>query len=512
MLRRPVPAANPDQERTTATDKAEQAQPHDPAAGPSKWAVLAIVAVGVFMATLDTSIVNISLPAIGTSFGTTVGGLTEWVVISYLVVVAATLLTVGRMADLIGRKPIWMGGLVIFTAGSMICGFAPSLLLLVVARGIQGVGGSLLMAVSPAMLTDAFPSQERGRALGYNALVVALGTSAGPVLGGVITEHFSWRWIFFINVPLGVVGLIAVLTVLTERRREGPDIPRTVADLRGRFDMLGAFLLGLGLGGLTLGLSFGQEWGWTSPVLIGTLALAICALGGLGVVERRVTSPIINIALFRNRVFSSAIVSLVLSFLALFAVSFLMPFYFEDLRHFSTQESGLLLIALPLAIAVVAPFSGRLADRVGTRWLAASGLTIACIGLVFLAGLNARSSVFDIVWRLAFTGAGQALFQAPNNSALLGAAPSSQRGVAAGILSTGRVMGQSVSVALAGAVFAALGGAVAANRLSTAAHLSPGATSALQQSFVVGYHSAFIVCAALAVIGVGASLVRGREG
>jgi len=371
----------------------------------------------------------------------------------------------------------------------------------------------MVMAVSPAMLTDAFPSHERGRALGYNAMVVALGTSAGPALGGLITGHLSWHWIFFINAPLGLVGLVVAITVLTERRPgDGRGNPAAVAGLRGRFDIPGAILLGLGFGALTLGLSFGREWGWTSPLLVATLVVAITALGALGLVERRVKSPIVDVTLFRSRVFSSAILSLVLSFLALFAVSFLMPFYFEDLRHFSTQKSGLLLIALPLAIAVTAPFSGRLADRVGTRWLAASGLTIACLGLVLLAGLDARSSVFDIVWRLAFTGAGQALFQSPNNSALLGAAPASQRGVASGILSTGRVMGQSVSVALAGAVFAALGGALAANKLSTDTHPSGSATLVLQHSFVTGYHAALLVCAALAAFGVGASLVRGREG
>ncbi len=482
-----------------------------PRVGPNKWAVLAILAVGVFMATLDASIVNISLPAIGHSFGVPLGGSVEWVIIAYLVVVAGTLLTVGRLADLIGRKPIWAIGLVLFTIGSALCGLAPSLALLIVARGVQGLGGSLVMAVSPALLLGAFPSGERGKALGYNALVVALGTSAGPTFGGIITEHLTWRWIFFVNVPLGVIGLVATLRFLTDRTQTD----RGRFSLR-RFDAPGALLLAVGLAALTLGLSFGQEWGWTSPLLLGTLALAAVALVALVLLESRVTGPIIDLSLLKNRVFTSAIISLVLTFLALFAVSFILPYYLEELRGFPTQEAGLLLTPLPLTIAVVAPFSGNLADRFGSRWLAASGLTIACVGLVLLSTLDARSSVFDIAWRLVVTGVGQALFQSPNNSALLGAAPEERRGVASGFLATGRVVGQSVSVALAGAVFASLGGAAAGRRLVLLreTHGQPAgahAIAALQGAFVDGFHGALVVCAALAALGILTSLVRGKE-
>src|SRR6266568_3090625 len=353
---------------TPRSDSAERA---------NKWAVLAIVAVGVFMATLDSSIVNISLPTIAHYFGVPLNGAVEWVTIAYLVAVAGTLLTIGRLADMIGRKPIWVIGLVIFTLGSAICGVASSLGMLIAARAFQGLGGALLMSISPVMLTSAFPARERGRALGLNAVVVALGVSAGPTLGGIITDHLTWRWIFFVN-----------------------------------------------------------------------------ALVALVVVERRVPDPIIDLELLHNRVFLSANVSLVLSFLALFAVSFMLPFYLEELRGFPTAEAGLLLTPLPLTIAVLAPFSGALADRIGTRWLAAGGLALACLGLLLISQLDAHSSVWDIVWRLIVIGAGQAMFQSPNNSALLGAVPRSRQGSASGFLATGRVVGQSLSVALAGAIFA----------------------------------------------------------
>lgn len=470
---------------------------------PNKWLVFAILAIGIFMATLDSSIVNISLPTIAHFFGVPLNGAVEWVIIAYLVVTAGVLLTVGRLADMIGRKPIWVAGLIIFTGGSAICGASVSLTMLIAARALQGLGGAFIMAISPAMLTSAFPPTERGRALGMNAVIVALGVSVGPTLGGIITENFTWRWIFYVNVPLGVIGIIASLRFLRESGITG----------RGRFDPLGALLLAVGLVGLTLGLSFGQEWGWNSPGLISTLVISVLGFGGLVLVERRASNPIIVGILLRSRVFLSANISLILSFLALFAVSFMLPFYLEELRGYTTLQAGFLLTPLPLTIAVIAPFSGILADRFGTRWLASIGLGIACIGLILISQLNAHSSTFDIIWRLVFTGVGQALFQSPNNSALMGAAPREHQGSAAGYLATGRVVGQSVSVALAGAIFTSLGGATAgallvANQFRHT--LSPAQASQLQQTFANGFHAAFIVCACIAAVGVFTSLVRGK--
>lgn len=468
----------------------------------NKWAVMVIIAIGVFMATLDSSIVNISLPTIARYFGVPLSGAVEWVIIAYLVVTAGVLLTAGRLSDMIGRKPIWVSGLTIFTVGSAFCGFAPSLELLIAARALQGLGGALIMAIAPAMLTGAFPSNERGRALGINAVVVALGVSTGPTLGGIITSNLSWRWIFFVNLPIGIIGFILTMRILTEKMHWN----------RGKFDPAGAILLALGLVAITLGLSFGQEWGWNSPLLIGSLVTGVIALTILYMVEKRVTAPIINLSLLHRRVFLSANLSLVLSFLALFAVSFMLPFYLEELRGFTTEQSGLLLTPLPLTIAVIAPFSGMLADRFGTRWLAAGGLTIACIGLVLISQLDAHSSLWDIIWRLVVTGMGQALFQSPNNSALMGAAPKAQQGSAAGFLATGRVVGQSVSVALAGAIFTSLSGAAAGRELITNNHMTAAQITSLQQVFSQAFHTTFIACACIAAVGIFTSLVRGKEG
>ena len=464
----------------------------------SKWALFVIVAIGIFMATLDSSIVNISLPSIARDFGTPLNGAVEWVIISYLVVTAALLLTAGRLSDMIGRKAIWAVGLSVFTAGSAFCGVAPSLGFLVAARAAQGLGSALLFSTSPAMITNAFPPQERGRALGLNSVIVALGVSVGPTLGGFITAYLSWRWIFYVNVPIGIVGILLTLRVLTEKFHRNS----------GKFDPLGALLLGVGLTSLTAALSFGQEIGWFSPLFIAGILIGIVALGFIPFVEHRVANPIIDMQLLRNRVFLSINMSIILSFLALFAVSFLMPFYLEQLRGFPTKIVGLLLTPLPIMIALVAPFSGSLADRFGsTRWLASGGLAIACVGLLLLSLLNAHSSVFDIIWRLVVTGIGQGMFQSPNNSALLGSVPPQQRGIASGFLATGRVMGQSLSVALAGAIFVSLGGSAA----GLAIQQHSGNLSALQQTFTTSFQTALLVCAFIAAIGVFTSLVRGED-
>lgn len=468
---------------------------------PNKWAVLAILAIGIFMATLDSSIVNISLPTMARYFLTPLNGAIEWVIIAYLVVIAGMLLTIGRLSDIVGRKLLWTAGLVIFTLGSAICGAAPTLLVLIIARAFQGLGGALVMSVSPAMLISAFPPEERGRALGMNTISVALGTSVGPTVGGLITANFSWRWIFYVNVPLGLVGVIATLLVLREHQ------PHT----NGRFDPVGALLLALGLIALTLGLSFGQEWGWSSPTLIATMGLSIAAFVALVWVELHVADPVIDFNLLRNRIFVSANSSLILCYLGVFAVSFMLPFYLEELRGLSVIEAGLLLSPFPLVIALVAPFSGALADKIGSRWLAVAGLTVVSIGLVLISQLNAQSSIGDIIWRLVLTGAGQALFQSPNSSALMGSVARERQGSASGFLSTGRVMGQSVSVALAGAIFTSLGGAIAGVALIRPQGISTPAYMALQQTFTTAFHTTFLVCACLAACSIITAFLRGTE-
>src|SRR2546421_7338970 len=318
----------------------------------NKWVVLMLVALGGFMTTLDSSIVNIALPAIAHTFGVGVSGAIEWIIIGYLIVIAAFLLTLGRLADMVGRKPIYEAGLVIFVLGSILSGAAPSLAILLIARLLQGVGGAFIFSVNTAMITSVFPAGERGRALGLNAVVVALGVSAGPTIGGLITQYLSWRWIFYVNVPIGALVFIISRRLLTEPLQRN----------KQRFDPVGAVLLAIGLASMTLGFSFGQEWGWTSAGIISSLLVGVVALVAAVVVVRRVPDPILNLSLLKNRVFASANISFLFAMLALFAPGFLLPFYFEELRGFPAVQAGLLLTPLSLTLAVMAPLSGSLAD------------------------------------------------------------------------------------------------------------------------------------------------------
>ncbi len=468
----------------------------------NKWVILTLAAVSSFMTTLDASIVNIGLPAIARSFGVPLNGAIEWIIIGYLIVIAAVLLSFGRLADMIGRKPVLLAGLAVFTLGSIFCGASPSLGLLITARIVQGLGGALIFAVNMAMITNVFPTSERGRALGINAVVVSLGVSVGPTVGGLITQSFSWRWIFLINVPIGLVVFLLSWRLLTERMHKG----------QGHFDPLGAVLFAIGFAALTLGISFGQQWGWSSPTLISSLVFGVVALLLAIVVEGRVQDPVVDLALLKNRVFVSANVSFLLCMLALFAVGFLLPFYLEELRGYSAAQAGLLLTPLPLTLAVIAPVSGSLADRVGSRWLAPLGLAIGCFGLFLLGQLDTQSSVWDIAWRLVVIGVGQGLFLSPNTRTLMGAAPQSEQGEASGILATGRVIGQSLSVALGGAIFATLGAAAAGSTLVSKSHtLSTAQVHALQNTFMNGFHAALFVSAAIAILGVFTSLTRGKD-
>jgi EmrB/QacA subfamily drug resistance transporter len=464
----------------------------------AKWTVMGIMSIGLFMATLDASIVNISLPKISLSFQVPLSGMVEWVIIAYLIVIAGLLLTLGRLLDMVGQKLLWVLGLSIFTTSSILCGAAPSPLFLVIFRALQGVGGAMIMATSPVMITRAFPATERGRALGILGLVVAAGTSAGPTVGGLITHTFTWRWIFYINVPIGIIGIGAALRLLTE--------PMRPSWSRQQFDPLGAILLSVSVSCLMFGLSFGQEAGWRSFAIIGLFVAALVLLVAFIIHEKHVTQPIVDFSLFRNRLFTAAIASSFLCFLSLFAVMFLMPFYLEELLALPVHLAGLLMTAVPLTIAVVAPLSGWLSDRLGSRLLSSSGMAIVCLGLWFLSRLKSQVSFFDIVWPLVVTGFGQALFQPPNNNAILSSVPPQRLGIASGFLSTVRVLGQSSSVALSGAIFTSLGGAQAGAALSQKWGLP---AEPLKAVFTHAFHITLLTCMIIASIGVFTSLMRG---
>ncbi|MEA2556998.1 MAG: hypothetical protein QOG88_536 [Actinomycetota bacterium] len=466
---------------------------------PSKWAIFGLVSVGTFMTTLDTSIVNIALPSIAHAFGTPVSGTIEWVVIGYLVVIAATLLSFSRLADIAGRERVWIGGLALFTLGSALSGLAPTLVILIAARGLQGLGAALIFAPALALIVDAFPRSQRGQALGWNALIVSLGVTAGPTLGGLITDSLGWRWIFFVNVPLGLIGLLVA-----------PRAFRFAKGARSRgFDLPGAVAFGLGLASLSLGLSFGSEWGWTSPALILALAVAAVSLVAGVFVERRRSDPLLDLGQLVSRQLGLPLATFLLSILALFAVSFLMPFYFEELRGLTPLASGLLLTPYSLGLAVAAPISGRLADQGHARWLGSLGLGLAAAGFVFLAQIGVSTPVPEIAVWLALSGIGQGLFLSPNTTAIMSGVRADQSSIASGLFATTRAVAQAMSVAISGAVFIGLGGAAAGATLAAGVPAGPTQV-ALDGTFTEALHAALLISGLFAATGAVLSFSRAR--
>jgi len=418
----------------------------------SPWAVFAAVALGTFMATLDSSIVNVALPTLAHTFGATVTQI-EWVSLSYVLTITGLLLPFGRLGDSLGRRRVFLGGLALFTLGSGACAFSFSTATLVAARLLQGVGASMLSANSVALITAAFPREIRGRALGMVGAVVGLGLTVGPPVGGLMLTHFGWQSIFFINLPIGVFGVLLGRSVL-------PREPRAAAagTARPPFDTLGALLSLVFLIGLTLALSRGTAWGWTSPATLVCGLSAFAALAAFIVVERRAAEPLVDFAFFADAAFRVPMLSLFSSFVALFAAVFLIPFYLQRTAGMEPAAVGRVLVTVPLLLLLVSPVSGMLSDKLGSRTLSLAGLSATSLGLALLAWMLGNASerplgVLPIIGGLFVVGLGQGLFQPPNSSSAMSSVPFERLGLASGLLATMRNLGTLFGIGLAAAVY-----------------------------------------------------------
>lgn len=435
-----------------------------------KWLVLSAVAMGIFLATIDGSIVNVALPTLSAALGADFATV-QWVVLSYLLTITTLLAVVGRLADMYGRKRLYNSGFVVFTVGSLLCGLSPSVGWLIGFRVLQGIGAALILALGLALVTEAFPPQERGRALGIAGSIVSIGIVTGPTLGGVIIENLSWHWIFFVNVPIGILG-----TYLVWR-----NIPATRPPGGQAFDFGGAATLCLGLLGILLGLTTGQQEGFTSPQALALFVFGIFFLLALLYIQRRHPQPIIDPVLFRNRLFTVNLVTGLLVFVGL-GSGVLIPFYLETVLGYSVQQVGLLLAVVPIALGIVSPISGVLSDRVGSRPISVLGLAVTLLGYLALSTLSTETTAVGFMLRYVLVGVGVGLFQSPNNSAMMGTAPRERLGVASGLLAMTRNLGQTVGIAVLGALWAALvfgaaggpmaGGATAAPLAAQAAGLA----------------------------------------
>ena len=411
------------------------------------WWVLAAVGMGTFMSALDSSVVNVALPIMGVNLGVSVARI-EWVVTVYLLVVSGTLLGFGRLGDLRGHKRAYIAGFAIFVSASILCGTARDANVLIAFRALQALGAAMLFSNSPAIITMAFPPTHRGRALGLQATLTYLGLTLGPPLGGFLTRALGWPAIFFINVPVGLAGVLVSWRVL-------PDDRGTAA--RGeRFDFPGAGLFFGGLIGVLFALNQGHVWGWGSGRTLALLGTSILTLATFVVWERRSRAPMLDLSLFESRTFSACSLAALLNYVGIYAIVFIMPFYLIQGRGLPAEQAGLMLAVQSVVMAVTSPLAGALSDRIGSRRLTVSGMLVLTGALIGLSITGSTTPLAAVATLLGLAGLGTGLFVSPNNSALLGAAPRARLGIASGVLAEARNVGMVLGVGLAGAVFTTL--------------------------------------------------------
>lgn len=456
-----------------------------------KWYVMAAVAMGVFLATIDGSIVNVALPTLVRAFETEFP-VVQWVVLAYLLTVTTLMLSVGRLGDMIGKKPLYLAGFVIFTVGSVLCGLSPTVYWLIGFRVLQAVGAAMLMALGLAIVTEAFPPSERGKALGISGSMVSIGIVVGPVLGGLLIGALSWHWIFFVNLPIGIVGTWMVVRFVPALNPPGGQ----------RFDLPGALALLISLLALMMALTLGQRMGFSDPRILALFAAWLVALAAFVAIELRSQQPMIDLTLFRNRLFDINLITGFIVFVCMSGTIVLMPFYLENVLGYDPRSVGLLLAIVPIAVGIAAPLSGALSDRLGTRPITVIGLATLVAGFYAISTLSTQTTAVGYVLRFLPIGIGIGIFQSPNNSAVMGAVPRTRLGVASGLLSVTRTLGQSTGIAALGALWA--------SRVAyhAGSGLPAGATAAPAAAQVAGLNDTFTV----AVILVGLALALAAWG
>jgi len=461
-----------------------------------KWWILGNLSVGTFMSTLDGSIANVGLPTISESLHVPIH-LVQWVVSAYLLTICAMLPLVGNLADRFGRGRLYNIGFLIFAGGSALCGMSESMAVLIGSRILQAIGASLIMANSQALVVTIFPADQRGRAFGITGAMVSLGSLAGPAVGGVLIGYFGWASIFWVNVPIGILGFVLGLFLLPKGTIKSA--------ASGRFDYAGSVLFVLGIVLLLYTVSNGDVWGWSSIRSLLGMAIAIIILLGFGVRELSTKNPIIDFSLFKNRVFTSASFAAMMSFISLFCTITMIPFYLEDVLHASPQVTGLAMIAYPVAMAVIAPLSGWLSDKIGPYVLTTGGLSLNALGFILLTLLSTQASVWLVALHLAIFGVGQGMFQSPNNSSLMGTAPRDKVGQVGGLNALVRNIGMVLGIALSVSLFSirvhALTGLVTQGSLSNVP----------LQPFISALHTVFWAAAGVCILGAVISSFRGRE-
>jgi EmrB/QacA subfamily drug resistance transporter len=453
-----------------------------------KWWTLGAVSFGLFMIMLDNTIVNVALPSIQRDLDIGVSEL-EWVFNGYALTFGVLMLTGGKLADLFGRRRIFIVGLVIFTLASLGCGLASSAGMLIAARVVQGAGSALMNPATLSIITATFPPRQRGMAIGIWAGVSAMALAIGPLVGGLITEHWSWNWIFFINVPVGILAIVVARLVIDESRDTSAG---------QRLDLPGLASSAIALFALTYGLIEANSYGWTSPRILGLFVVAVVGFAAFIVLEHRQRAPMLDLNLFRNGTFAGANSVMLLVGLAMFGVFFYNSLFIQNIMGYSPVQTGASFLPMTILIILVAPVAGRWSDRVGSRWLMGTGMVLLAISLLIFSRLDASSNFWDLLPGLLVGGFGMAIVMTPTTAAAMGSVPVDKAGVGSAVLNSMRQVGGSLGIAVMGAIVAAY---------ATGLPGTPEAT----QGFVTGYQHALQVASLIALAGAVLSVATVRK-
>lgn len=440
-----------------------------------RWWTLAALSFSLFMIMLDNTVVNVALPSIQRSLHVGLSEL-EWIVNAYALMFAVLMLSGGKLADLLGRRKVFASGLVVFTLSSLVCGLASSAGLLIGARAVQGIGAAFMMPATLGIISAVFPPKERGAAIGIWAGVSAMALAIGPLVGGLITEHIAWSWIFYINVPIGALALVATAVLVPESR------DRSAVQ---RLDLPGVLASGLGLFALVFSLIEANSYGWTSGRIVALLAAAVVLLAAFVVLELRQQAPMLDLRLFRDGTFAGANAVALMVSLAMFGVFFYLSLFMQNVLLYSPVKAGASFLPMTVLIILVAPVAGRLSDRFGSRWLIAGGMTLTAGSLLVFAQLTQGSSYWSMFPGLLIGGVGMAMTMSPMTAAALGSVPVNKAGVGSGVLNTFRQVGGALGIAVMGAI------------LTSYVSVTPR-SPAWRGQFVQGLHTALYVSAAIA--------------
>ena len=453
-----------------------------------KWSILFTVLIMTFMVTLDGSIVNVALPVMSGELNASMGDI-EWVASIYLVVTCATILIFGRLGDMIGKVRIFQIGVILFTIGSLLCSISSTLPLLIGARVVQGLGSAAALANNQGIITESFPPDERGKALGFVSTFVALGSMTGPTLGGMILTVLPWTYIFLINIPVGVLSFLIGLRTLPNKKPAKP----------GRLDAKGSVLLLLSIlllfGSFTL-----LQNGVSLPIIIGIIAGAVF-LALFIMVEKRMDDPLVSIGIFKNKMFSLNLFTMLTAFIAIGANNIIMPFYLQDARQFSPGMAGLLMTVIPLITAVMGPISGTMSDHIGSELPTMIGLIFTTVGLALMTMLGIDTTIAVIILFLAVIAVGSALFQSPNNSLVMGSVSRDELGLVGSLAGLVRNMGMSVGITAGTSLLYSRMSDMAGYRVT---NYIPGQPDV----FLYGLRSVYIMLAVVVFVGALLTIIR----